>query len=54
MWAVAQGHAAVAQVLIEHGADVHARSAVWDQLENTAGNTNPIGNFRKSHGGSTP
>ena len=54
MWAVAQGHAAVAQVLIEHGADVHARSAVWDQLENTAGNTNPIGNFRMSHGGSTP
>jgi ankyrin repeat protein len=54
MWAVAQGHAAVAQVLIEHGADVHARSAVWDQLENTAGNTNPIGNFRMPHGGSTP
>lgn len=54
MWAVAQQHAAVAQVLIDHGADIHARTAVWDQLENTAGNTNPIGNFRMSHGGSTP
>ena len=54
MWAAAQRHAAVARVLIEHGADIHARTAVWDQLENTAGNTNPIGNFRMSHGGSTP
>ena len=54
MWAVAQGHHTVVATLLEHGADVHARSAVWDQLENTAGNTNPIGNFRMSHGGSTP
>jgi ankyrin repeat protein len=27
---------------------------VWYQLENTAGNTNPSGNFRMAHGGSTP
>jgi len=54
MWAVAQRHSAVAQLLIDHGADVHARTAVWDQLENTAGNTNPIGNYRKLNGASTP
>ena len=54
MWATAQQHAAVARLLIEHGADVHARSAVWHQLENTAGNTNPSGDFEMAHGGSTP
>ena len=35
------------------GADVRARSTVWHQLENTAGNTNPSGNFKMAHGGST-
>jgi len=54
MWAVAQEHSAVVRVLLEHGADIHARTVIWDQLENTAGNTNPVGNFRMSHGGSTP
>ena len=54
MWAVAQQHAEVARMLIEHGADVHTRSAVWHQLENTAGNTNPSGDFEMAHGGSTP
>ena len=54
MWAVAQEHPAVVRVLLEHGADIHARTMIWDQLENTAGNTNPVGNFRMSHGGSTP
>jgi ankyrin repeat protein len=54
MWAVAQRHPAVVRLLIAHGADVHARTATWDQLENTAGNTNPTGNFRMEHGGSTP
>ena len=29
MWAVAQGHAAVAQVLIEHGADVLVMGDDW-------------------------
>ena len=53
MWAAAQRHAAVVTRLVEAGADVHARSAVWHQLENTAGNTNPSGNFRMAHGGST-
>ena len=54
MWAVAQRHPTVVRTLIANGADLHARTAVWDQLENTAGNTNPIGNFRMAHGGSTP
>ncbi len=54
MWAAAQGHAAVVRALVAAGADVHARSTVWNQLENTAGNTNPSGNFRMAHGGSTP
>ena len=54
MWAVAQQHADVVKVLISHGADLHARSKIWYQLENTAGNTNPTGNYRMAHGGSTP
>lgn len=54
MWAAAQGHADVAQLLVAAGADLNVRSRVWDQLENTAGNTNTSGNFRMSHGGSTP
>ena len=54
MWAVAQQHADVARVLIENDADLHARTKVWYQLENTAGNTNTSGNFRMAHGGSTP
>ena len=53
MWAAAQGHADVVRLLAAAGADLHARSRVWHQLENTAGNTNPIGNFRMAHGGST-
>ena len=54
MWAVAQQHADVARVLIENDANLHARTKVWYQLENTAGNTNTSGNFRMAHGGSTP
>ena len=54
MWAAAQRHPRVAGLLAEHGGDLHARSRVWHQLENTAGNTNPRGNFRMAHGGSTP
>ncbi len=53
MWAVAQSHRAVASMLLEHGADLNARSKVWYQLENTAGNTNPSGNYRMAHGGSS-
>ena len=53
MWAVAQRHADVALALVAGGADLSARTRVWRQLENTAGNTNPIGNFRMAHGGST-
>lgn len=54
MWAVEQQHADVGRTLLEHGADIHARSNVWHQLENTAGNTNPAGDFEMAHGGSTP
>jgi len=53
MWAAAQQHGDLVQLLIDHGAYIHARSKVWYQLENTAGNTNPSGNFRMAHGGST-
>ena len=54
MWAAAERHAGVVRHLAAHGGNVHARSRVWHQLENTAGNTNPRGNFRMAHGGSTP
>ena len=54
MWAVEQTHAGVARILIEGGASIHARSDVWHQLENTAGNANPVGDFEMAHGGSTP
>ena len=54
MWAVAQQHGDVARVLIQNDADLYARTEVWYQLENTAGNTNTSGNFRMAHGGSTP
>ncbi len=54
MWAAAQQHADVVRLLISNGADLNARTKVWHQLENTAGNTNPIGNFKMAHGGSTP
>ncbi|MDD9891071.1 MAG: ankyrin repeat domain-containing protein [Gammaproteobacteria bacterium] len=53
MWAVAQSHADVVQLLIANGADLNLRTKVWYQLENTAGNTNPTGNFRMAHGGSS-
>ena len=54
MWAVAQQHRDVTQVLIRSGANLHVRSKVYYQFENTAGNTNPSGNFEMAHGGSTP
>jgi ankyrin repeat protein len=53
MWAVEQRHARVARALLTSGADVDARSTVWHQLENTAGNTNATGDFLMAHGGST-
>ena len=53
MWAVDQRHAPVVRTLLARGANVHARSAVWQQLENTAGNTNSAGDFFMSHGGSS-
>jgi hypothetical protein len=53
MWAVDQRQAPVVRTLLARGANVHARSAVWQQLENTAGNTNSAGDFLMSHGGSS-
>ena len=53
MWAAAQQHAGVVRLLAGRGADPHVRTRVWEQLENTAGNTNTSGNFRMRHGGST-
>ena len=53
MWSAAQGHPNVIRALVDAAADVHTRSKVWYQLENTAGNTNPVGNFDMAHGGST-
>jgi ankyrin repeat protein len=53
MWAVDQRHAQVVRTLLARGANVHARSAVWQQLENTAGNANGSGDFFMSHGGSS-
>ncbi len=54
MWAAAQRHADAVRLLVDHGADLQARTAVWNQLENSAGNTNASGNFNLGHGGSTP
>ncbi len=53
MWAAAQRHSEVVRRLLEAGADIAARSRVRYQYENTAGNTNPSGNFTMAHGGSS-
>ena len=53
MWAVDQRHTAVVRTLLTRGANVHTLSAVWKQLENTAGNTNSAGDFLMSHGGAS-
>ncbi|MGE3512317.1 MAG: ankyrin repeat domain-containing protein [Vicinamibacterales bacterium] len=53
MWAADQRHPRVVRALVQAGADVTVRSRVWRQLENTAGNTNPSGDFDMEHGGST-
>ncbi|GIT67514.1 MAG: hypothetical protein Ct9H300mP25_09860 [Acidobacteriota bacterium] len=46
MWAAAQQHADVVQLLVSNNADLEARTKVWHQLENTAGNTNPSETLR--------
>ena len=53
MWAVAQSHTPVVALLLENEANLNTHSKVWYQLENTAGNTNPSGNFKMAHGGSS-
>lgn len=54
MWAVSNEHPAVVGLLLKHGADVHARSDVWSQIQ--AVNPNPIFDNQRAflHGGSTP
>ena len=56
MWAIAQKHTAVVRVLLEHGADIRARSAVTPQMVNRADPndvyTAVIGEV--PYGGSTP
>ena len=55
MWAVSQGHSDVARVLIEHGADINARSAVrirQKEAYNTVGNYTGLED--EKHGGFTP
>jgi ankyrin repeat protein len=57
MWAAAQRHPRVVQALIEHGADVHARSRIYNQTV-TSEVTQRAGreelNYSVQRGGSTP
>ncbi len=54
MWAAAQRHSGVVQVLINGGADINARSDVWYQLVNSSGYGDDSGAMDMPHGGSTP
>ena len=54
MWAVAQKHSAVVQVLLEHGDDVNARTHSSMQVINSAGNADPSGVYEIQAGGYTP
>jgi ankyrin repeat protein len=57
MWAAAQRHPEAVKVLLEHGADVHARSEVWSQLWQTVDFTrdaHPDQRIWVKEGGYTP
>lgn len=62
MWAAAEGHAAIVQDLVKHGADVHARSKIIPQPEPFIIESNgffkynyaPTVRFTKAIGGFTP
>ena len=53
MWAVGQHHADVVEVLLAHGADVHARSDVWSQMMAVPPHGQPEYNADVPHGGNT-
>jgi ankyrin repeat protein len=57
MWAAAQQHPEVVRLLLEHGADVHARSTAWRQFVMTccpSYNGDPEGETWIEYGGFTP
>ena len=53
MWAVAQKHSAVVEVLLSYGANVRTRSKVYPQVISSSGNADPIGVYEISQGGYT-
>jgi ankyrin repeat protein len=53
MWAVAQRHPDVVQVLLSHGADVSARSESWSQVMAVSPHGNPDYNRAIPHGHNT-
>ena len=53
MWAAAQQHPDVVGLLIEHGADVHARSESWSQLMAIPPHSNPANQQMVPHGANT-
>ena len=54
MWAVAQKHPDVVKVLLAHGADVHARSDAWSQVEAVSPHGHPDYNRAIPYGSNTP
>ena len=54
MWAVAQKHPDVVKVLLAHGADVHARSETWSQMEAVSPHGLPDYNRAIPYGSNTP
>ena len=53
MWAVAQGHSQVVDLLLSQGADPHARSAVWGEVMGVPPHGQPEYNRDIPHGGNT-
>jgi ankyrin repeat protein len=54
MWAVAQKHPAVVKVLLAHGAEIHARSNAWSQVEAVSPHGHPEYNRAIPYGQNTP
>lgn len=53
MWAVSQGHTDAAVVLLEHGADVYARSDTWSQVMAVSPHADRANQQVVPHGGNT-
>ena len=53
MWAASQHHSDVVGVLLEHGADVHARSETWSQVMAIPPHSAPANQQDVPHGGNT-